>query len=493
MRAEGSAGFVLSADKVRNDIYIPRYYDPRIESSLKQLDKAYALHTLEDLVDKGFIEHAHGKYVPKIYYGTGPYPYVRTSDLSNWEIRASPKHGVSKEVYAEYAPRQDVRAEDLFLVHEGTYLIGSTALVTPYDGPMLYQHHIAKFRVRENAPFDAYYMMVAFGSKIVQRQIRAKQFSADIIDSVVGRLPEVIIPLAPQDEMKRISTAGKSCVLGRASWRERLARYFQELEDALAANDLKRIERAEKWEPQPDVEGRQQAFLGQREPFVAFQWPTKQLKQDVFIPKYYNPTLLERLNQFRPHCDLVTIGELVEDGALSLSTGDEIGRLSYGTGAIPFVRTSDLGSFELKADAKHGVDEAIWREYQRKQNVQPGDILLVRDGTYLVGTSNLIFEADLPLIFCGGIYKISALPSSPIQPALLYGLLNLSITQRQIRSKQFTRDVIDTLGRRISEIILPIPRSEKFRKTIDSFVHQACAQRVSLRGDLSALCDSIFQ
>ena len=29
-------------------------------------------------------------------------------------------------------------------------------------------------------------------------------------------------------------------------------------------------------------------------------------------------------------------------GAVQLSTGDEIGKMAYGTGEIPFVRTSDL-------------------------------------------------------------------------------------------------------------------------------------------------------
>ena len=80
-------------------------------------------------------------------------------------------------------------------VHEGTYLIGSTAMVTACDGPMLYQHHLAKLRVAPSAPFTSYFLLAALASPIVLRQIRSKQFSADIIDSVVGRLEEAVFPV----------------------------------------------------------------------------------------------------------------------------------------------------------------------------------------------------------------------------------------------------------------------------------------------------------
>jgi type I restriction enzyme M protein len=30
---------------------------------------------------------------------TGPVPFIWTSDLSNWELKADPKHGVSEELY----------------------------------------------------------------------------------------------------------------------------------------------------------------------------------------------------------------------------------------------------------------------------------------------------------------------------------------------------------------------------------------------------------
>jgi len=78
--------------------------------------------------------------------------------------------------------------------------------------------------------------------------------------------------------------------------------------------------------------------------------------------------------------DIVSFGDLIKDGVLSLSTGDEVGKLAYGTGEIPFVRTSDISNWEVKSDPKHCVSEEIYERYRPRQDVQENDILMVRDG-----------------------------------------------------------------------------------------------------------------
>jgi hypothetical protein len=172
--------------------------------------------------------------------------------------------------------------------------------------------------------------------------------------------------------------------------------------------------------------------------------------------------------------------------------GDEIGRLNYGTGDIPFVRTSDFGSWELKRETKHSVSSDVYDLWGLGQDAQAGDILTVRDGTYLVGTSVLIDPTDLPLIFCGGIIKIRSCDHSTLSPGLLFALLNTPFVKRQIRNKQFTRDVIDTLGQRISEILFPIPRDGGIRVLIGSFFAKTLAERTELRLALEKITSGLF-
>lgn len=493
MRHPVERGFLLRAGDVHRDIFVPRYYDPRIAADLSSLSPSHKLVSIDELVADGHVLHDHGNYIPKIFYGTGPYPYVRTSDLANWEIRASPKHGVPRDVFDDYQLRQDVQPQDILFVHEGTYLIGSAAMVTPFDGPMLYQHHLAKFRVLTRAPFDAFFFLAALGSPIVRRQIRARQFSADIIDSVVGRLGEVVLPV-PKDgrKLRKIQQSVRNAIIGRARIREQLSFFFRELDGWLANAQTTALDSLVQWAPKESEYEGTLAFLGNRGQFLAFSQRNKKLVSDILIPKYYDPTLSRHARRYSERCILATIDELEQEGIVTITTGDEIGRLSYGSGDIPFIRTSDLASYELNAGSKHGISQEVVDNYAKRQDVAVDDIFVVRDGTYLVGSSSLLFEEDLPLVYCGGIVKLRSNDHSRLPPGLLYGLLNTPFLRKQMRSKQFTRDVIDTLGRRLREVVLPLPKDNSVRKQMAEHISNLCRTRVKLRTSLDTFVEHLF-
>lgn len=491
MRHEPQDGFLIVQSDVAKDILIPRYYDPRIARSLNLLESDHRLISIQEMVEAKWLKHEQGDYVPKMHYGTGPIPYVRTSDIADWEIKASPKHGVSCEVYEEYRHDQDVRAEDILFVHEGTYLIGTVAVVTSLDGPMLYQHHLAKFRVLENAPFGTYFFAAALESPLVQRQIRSKQFSADIIDSVVGRVGEVVIPV-PKDNRRRsaINERIRDAIIRRAEVREQLAYVFREYDRFLRGTSELKLDAIVAWKPTTVHQGQMQ-FLGSRSGFSSFLLPNPGVKENILLPKYYDPTTAELAKSYDSKCVLLPLSELVNAGVVHLATGDEVGKMCYGTGEIPFVRTSDFGNWELKRDTKQGVSEEVYQQWSSKQSIQAQDILLVRDGTYLVGTSVLVCESDLPLLYCGGLINLRCM-SDHLTPASLFTMLNLPFVRRQMRNKQFTRDVIDTLGHRLGEIRLPIPRDTKTQEIVSSTVLSLVEERNKLRRLLGEITSTMY-
>jgi len=154
-------------------------------------------------------------------------------------------------------------------------------------------------------------------------------------------------------------------------------------------------------------------------------------------------------------------------------------------------RIEDIGLFKrkdlkkpsnLKAvfrDLRNHLSEAIYEDNQ--QDAQAGDIFIVRDGTYLVGTSCILTEHDTKILYCGGLYKLRVSQPDKLDPFLLLALLNTPIVRRQMRSKQFTRDIIDTLGKRLFEVVLPLPKDHQLRKRIADETRQVIETRVSLR------------
>ena len=280
--------------------------------------------------------------------------------------------------------------------------------------------------------------------------------------------------------------------MGRTICREKLSHQVREFDRWAAGVSTEDLDVIVEWEPDPSEYRGQPSFLGTRDGFKAYNLSSVGVRNDILLPKYYNPQLKSEAQQYEDRCELVTVGELREAGIISLDTGDEIGRLNYGSGSIPFVRTSDLGSYELKRNPKHGIAVNVFEQWAANQDVNAGDILLVRDGIYLVGSSAMIFPQDLPLLYCGGIIKVRCEDTKSLSPPLLYAILSSPFVRRQVRSKQFTRDVIDTLGQRLEEVVLPLPRDNGVRSQIATVVRDLCERRVMLRAALDELVRTLY-
>lgn len=214
---------------------------------------------------------------------------------------------------------------------------------------------------------------------------------------------------------------------------------------------------------------------------LGFVKTSTSLVNGILVPKFYDPSLDLHLAQFQETHDLLSVRSLVEQKALQITTGVEIGKMSYGTGTIPFVRTSDISNWEVKADFKHGVSKSIYNAMKSEGHIQADDILMVRDGTYLVGTSAIITQSDLPMLFQSHLYCLRVLKPEVINPWLLFACLNTIAVRRQIRAKQFTQDIIDTLGDRIHEIVLPVPKDPQKREHIITETRRIVETRVALR------------
>ena len=220
---------------------------------------------------------------------------------------------------------------------------------------------------------------------------------------------------------------------------------------------------------------------------IGFYLPSPNIRKQIMVPKYYSPEIEAQLNALQPTHNLVSLGSLVDKKVVSIATGTEIGKMAYGTGTIPFIRTSDLTNWEIKADFKHGVSEEIYDEEKSRCDVAPGDILMVRDGTYLIGTAVFVTGGDVPMLFQSHIFRIRVLKSDVIDPYLLFVSLNTPVVKAQVRSKQFTQDIIDTLGNRVLELVLPIPRDRKARENIASRAKEIIERRAHYREEARQL------
>lgn len=234
----------------------------------------------------------------------------------------------------------------------------------------------------------------------------------------------------------------------------------------------------------PTIISKFQEFAAGKHPVadhLGFVISSAAIRNRILVPKYYNPEIEAELTRLKATHDTVSFGDLHKQGVLTVETGIEIGKMAYVTGSIPFIRTSDISNWEIKADFKHGVSADINEAHRTYVDAVPGDILMVRDGTYLIGTTAIVTESDVRMLFQSHIYRIRVVKPDVIDPWLLLACLNAPIVRRQIRAKQFTQDIIDTLGKRLFEVVLPIPKDAALRRRVAEETRRVIETRVQLR------------
>ncbi|VUT24737.1 MAG: N-6 DNA Methylase [Candidatus Methanolliviera sp. GoM_oil] len=194
-------GFVIKLLEIKDSILIPNYYDPEIETKLKMMEHSgrYALVSIKELVEKGLLSIKRGNEVGSQYYGMGDIPFVRTSDIVNWEIKIDPIKCIPKEIYEKYKKSQDIHENDILLVTDGTFLIGRTAIATSLDEKIVIQSHIRRIRCLKYHQLHPYLLLYLLNTDIVQQQIKAKTFVQATISTLGNRIYELILPI-PKDE-----------------------------------------------------------------------------------------------------------------------------------------------------------------------------------------------------------------------------------------------------------------------------------------------------
>jgi len=218
------------------------------------------------------------------------------------------------------------------------------------------------------------------------------------------------------------------------------------------------------------------------------------LNDHIFIPEYYNPEIQEELRKLKESgkYNLISIGELVKNKTLKIKRGNEIGSQFYGTGNIPFVRTSDIVNWEIKVDPVKAVSEEIYEQYKKLQDIQEDDILFVNDGTFLIGRTAVVTKLDLNIIIQSHIRKIRVINKDSMSPFYLFYLLNNKIVRKQIDSKTFVQATISTIGNRLEEVVLPVLKNKNEIKRIASEIDSLLTEKASLREKtLKVIEDSI--
>jgi len=210
------------------------------------------------------------------------------------------------------------------------------------------------------------------------------------------------------------------------------------------------------------------------------------------VPRYY--TERRPFSQYEEDLThgaaMMSIGELVEQKVITIRKGHEVGSEAYGTGDIPFVRTSDISNFEISTDPTKSVSEEVYTLYSKQQMLGDGDVLMVVDGRYRIGTTAIITGNNRRCVVQSHLRILSILQPGMLNPYELLFALSLPSVKLRIRDLVFVQSTLGTLGRRLLELRIPLlhgpgpwqHRVERFARVLQAR-DELLAEMRTMKGD----------
>ncbi|WP_279211825.1 N-6 DNA methylase [Delftia acidovorans] len=152
IKAPSRVGFTINKSDIENYRLTPHFYDNKV-SYLK--NQRYV--SLQALVDTGVVAIETGMEIGSANYTPTGVPFVRTSDIGNYEINYRTSKYMPQGHYDSIKHKCDIKHKDILFVidgqadsHKGNGLMGTTAMVLQNYGDLIIQSHIASIRVLPN-------------------------------------------------------------------------------------------------------------------------------------------------------------------------------------------------------------------------------------------------------------------------------------------------------------------------------------------------------
>ena len=225
-------GFKIDFSKIKNDIFVPYYYEPEFKIQINNLKNSFQLKDIKTLINQKIIEVKRGHEVGSQNYGRGEIPFVRTSDIIDWEIKYNPLKFIPENIYKNYADKQEIKKNDILFVKDGSpLLIGRTALVNDDNIKIVIQSHLLRIKVMKPQLLCPYYLLYLISLPIVQQQIKKYTFIQGTIPTLGNRFYDIILPIHKnENKIKEISLKIKSIIEQKKSTKKLISDIYSVIE-----------------------------------------------------------------------------------------------------------------------------------------------------------------------------------------------------------------------------------------------------------------------
>lgn len=217
---ENTFVFTVPWKSVDPNILVPRFYKG-ILNPPEMPQESFGL-SLGDLIDGGILGAWDGHGSPESQdKGQGNIPYIRVSDIVNWELYRNPVSGIPEHVYERLLGNKPTPEEgDVIFVRRGSYRIGTVAMASRRDKRVLLTRELLTLRVirpENEYGLTPFYLLAMLSSPTVQNQINHFVFVDTTLPNIGERWKYLALPIhKDRTDVERISAETERII--REKW-----------------------------------------------------------------------------------------------------------------------------------------------------------------------------------------------------------------------------------------------------------------------------------
>ncbi len=210
-----------------------------------------------------------------------------------------------------------------------------------------------------------------------------------------------------------------------------------------------------------------------------FNVDSNNIIDDIYVPRYYWDKKIKDLKRIsdKKNLELVKLQDLIDKKIIKCFRGHGSPNSEFkGKGHVPYIRVKDIVNWDVYKNPTSAIPE---NEYLRKKakgvNLQEGDIVMIRRGSYRIGSVAMLSKYDKEILLTKEIEVIRIINKDNeygIDENYLIYLLSHELTHMQLYNKVLIDTTLPNIGDRYKELLLPIERDKDRRKRIKERVKQ---------------------
>lgn len=221
------------------------------------------------------------------------------------------------------------------------------------------------------------------------------------------------------------------------------------------------------------------------------------LEAGVLVASYFwRKPYLDALSAFAKEneCELVSLSELVDRNELTYESGHGSPKGQFkGKGQVPYVKVSDIKNWRINENPKYFIPDEEAKRLRGKKQLKPFDLVTPTRASKNIGLVGVVMPWQTHVVLTKEIVVLRCAKKSRVSPWLLLVMLSLRVVNDQFRYLVQMQTNREDLGKRLFELLIPIPIYQKVRDkwevhTKNFFLAQVKAREEyeKLLSDLSA-------